>query len=366
VKNFLLLCVTCILMVATLEITLRFFPVATSLRTVSVNDHNSTFHAEPNQDVIYSTDWNLVIVNNKHVNNVGFLNKFDYNAADPRKLVAVVGDSYVAAMEVNDDEPFYQTLSRDNPDLRVYSFGFGHGGLSQYLIWAKYAHDNFRNDFLIVSVVGNDFDESLKKYKFKRGFYHYDEQADGSLVLVRNDYEPNPYIRWLLYNSQLARYLLLNCKAFESINLLKHKFSKQEKYVDNMLAQVDSTREQDSYRAIDAFLRDLPQYSGLQPPQILLMTNALRESIYNSADEPLAKNSYVAKMYHYLLTQAHLLGYNTLDLHPPFSEHYKHHQQRFEFPTDGHWNALAHQIVAQSIETTPWWQYTVKNMQEVQ
>jgi len=362
VKNFLLLFLTCIFLIGTLEITLRFLPVATGIRTiVPVNDHNPIFHVEPNRDAFYSSGWNFLMAHKKHINNIGFMNKFDYNTTDPRTLVAVVGDSYVEAFQVNDDEPFYQDLTRDNPNLRVYSFGFSGAGLSQYLIWAQYAHEKYHNNFLIVSVVSNDFDQSLKKYKFYPGFYHYDEQENGSLVLVRRDFEPNPYIKFFLDHSYLAKYLVYNLRAHKIFELIQQRFTPKNQYVNNVPLQVDTAHEQDSYRVVDAFLRDLPQYSGLSPQNILIMTDGLRASIYNPDEQSIAQNSFAAKMYNYLLAQAHLLGYNTLDLHQPFSEHYKHYQERFEFPTDGHWNALGHQVVAETIEKTSWWQQTVNS-----
>jgi hypothetical protein len=45
-------------------------------------------------------------------------------------------------------------------------------------------------------------------------------------------------------------------------------------------------------------------------------------------------------------------GYQVIDLHPVFTEHFGRYGKRFEFPTDGHWNALGHEIAAKQVMGT--------------
>ncbi|GHV05196.1 hypothetical protein AGMMS50229_07890 [Campylobacterota bacterium] len=68
-------------------------------------------------------------------------------------------------------------------NVRTYSFGFSGAPLSQYLVYAQ----NYRKNYLIVAVVGNDFDESLLTYKNNRGFHYYADTGYG-LELQRIDY----------------------------------------------------------------------------------------------------------------------------------------------------------------------------------
>ena len=42
-------------------------------------------------------------------------------------------------------------------------------------------------------------------------------------------------------------------------------------------------------------------------------------------------------------------GYEVIDMQPIFRDHYKKYGKRFEFPTDGHWNALGHGVVFEAI-----------------
>ena len=42
-------------------------------------------------------------------------------------------------------------------------------------------------------------------------------------------------------------------------------------------------------------------------------------------------------------------GYKVIDMEPVFLEHFKKFRTKFEFPTDGHWNEIAHKLVAEEI-----------------
>ena len=43
---------------------------------------------------------------------------------------------------------------------------------------------------MVFVIVGNDFDESLSKYKTGPGFHHFTETSDGALSLELYDYSP--------------------------------------------------------------------------------------------------------------------------------------------------------------------------------
>lgn len=76
----------------------------------------------------------------------------------------------------------------------MYGFGTSGSSLSQYLAYAQYVRDTFRPDGLTVVIIGNDFDESLRKYKSEPGLHYFAESPDGRLDLVRID-RPVPWWR---------------------------------------------------------------------------------------------------------------------------------------------------------------------------
>ncbi len=119
--------------------------------------------------------------------------------------------------------------------------------------------------------------------------------------------------------------------------------------------EAQKERVQDSYKAIDAFFRDLPNCSALSPDRILFVLDAMRKSAYNPLLLEKEMYSYYGKMKSYFTEKALQLGYEVLDLQVPFQEHYAEYGKHFEFPFDAHWNALGHQVVADSIEKTLFW-----------
>ena len=179
------------------------------------------------------------------MNNAGYVNDQDYDAADPRPLLAVVGNSYVEAVMV----PYAETLQGRlaavvAPRARVYSYGASGAPLSQYLIWAREARERWKASALIIVVVGNDFDESLAVYKTGPGFHHYVAGSDGKLTLRRLDCPP-ARLRILAQSSALVRYLLLHLNVQEHLHALTEfvltfvRSARAETYVGNTAAAND-------------------------------------------------------------------------------------------------------------------------------
>ena len=77
------------------------------------------------------------------------------------------------------------------PAERVYSFGTSSSALSSYLAYAGYVSKIFHPDAMAFIIIGNDFDESLLKYKNEPGHQYFVEDARGNLELKRIDYHPS-------------------------------------------------------------------------------------------------------------------------------------------------------------------------------
>ncbi len=89
---------------------------------------------EPDRTVTWSHGPLLDIVNRVRINRAGFVNDQEYDPGDPRPLLAVVGNSFVEALQVPWAETFHGHLARElAPGRRVYSFGLFGAPLSQYL-----------------------------------------------------------------------------------------------------------------------------------------------------------------------------------------------------------------------------------------
>lgn len=330
-----------------LEIVLRFLPVCDAQLRRPVNEHNPVARFEPNRTVQWSSGWNLSMANTIHINNDGFVSSIDYDPHGGGPLLAVIGDSYVEASMV----PYQLTgagrmIEALAGRARVYSFGVSGSPLSEYLAFAEYARDTYHPDALVIAIIGNDFDESLLAYKKDPGYHYFAERPDGSLELVRIDYAPGR-MKQIARHFALARYCLINLDLLRLPTRLRARSVSNNPYaafVGNTVADADEDRVARSKRAVDAFLEELPERSGLDPSRILLVIDGMRPHLYDSATLAMAEGSYFDIMRRYLLEQAPPKGYEMVDLQPIFIERFAETGERFEYPNNAHWSAKGHEI----------------------
>ena len=322
-------------------------PVSDGLMAEPVNAETPIFRFSPNRDVTWSRDWNFSIVNDLRVNNAGFVNNQDYRE-DGQPLLAIVGDSYIEAAMV----PFEETLQgrmadRLKESMRVYSFAASGAPLSQYVIWAKEARERYGATRLAILVVGNDFDESLIAYKSAPGFHYYARDGAGSLSLQRQDYQPSA-LRRALRQSATFRYLALNLHALEHLRRLIRDLAPPalaDDFAGNTSSATGDRRMADSRDGVAAFLRDLVQVAGWVPSEVVFLLDGFR---YPEAAAS-APESYFALMRRHFMDEARKQGFEVIDLDPLFFARTEADGSRFEFPTDGHWNGVAHGIAADAL-----------------
>lgn len=344
------LVVTILVLIAGAEATLRFLPVVEDLGVVAVNESQPLFHFTPSRTFTWSRGWDFSIVTQRRVNNVGYVDDRDVSA-DGAPLLAVIGDSYVEATMVPYAETAYGRLAAASGTCaRVHGIGASGAPLSQYLIFAQYAAKSLRAKSLVIVVVGNDFDESLALYKMGPGFHHYHTGADGNLKLVRNDYSPGKLGR-IIVRSALARYMLFNMEILALPARIRTRLMlPPPQYVGNTAASGNDERFSLSIDAIQAFFRDLPRYTGLPPENILFVIDGFRYPV-QSADESIQREaSYFGRMRREFMALAIRSGHEVINADDLFLPHIaRHPDDRMEFPTDGHWNGIAHGLVANAV-----------------
>ena len=331
------------------EVVLRFLPVRTAMYAVPVNATSSVFHFTPNRDFIFSRDWDMVMVNHGHINNAGFVNDKDYRKDDKTPLLAVVGDSFIEAAMVPFQRTVHGRLAKAFAGkLRVYSFGASGAPLSQYLIWASYAVREYGATALLINVVGNDFDESLAKYKIGPGFWLYVRNAQGNLHLQLFPYQPT-ILGKLVRMSALARYLVFSLHIEELGTTLRSQLLRpanaEPRFAGNTTAEASAARVKDSLMAIDAFFRDLRDRVRLPPDHVAFAMDGFRYPQNAAA----GKGTYFDLMRHAFRNKAEALGYEVVDLDPAFFARYARTGERYEYPRDGHWNAIGHQICFEAV-----------------
>jgi hypothetical protein len=333
-----------------LEIGLQFLPVSSSLRSSqAVTAKNPFLHFQPNSTVTYSHSWDFKMLNFRHVNNAGWVNDQDYKHEDTRPLLAVIGDSYVEAAMVSYPETMYGRIAETfEGKLKVYSFGTSGASLSQYLILAQHAVREYGAKAVIINVVGNDFDESHIAYLTGPGWWVYVPGTDGQLRLRLVEYRPG-LVRSLAYKSALARYVFFNLQLANTLRGLKNLLFGSPAidaplYAGNTAADFDTGRMNASLAVIDAAFRDLPDIIGLPPNRILFTLDGFRypEAMPND-------DNYFGMMRQAFIAKARSLHYEVIDLDRWFFSDYAKRHERFQYPTDGHWNSIGHEVVARSI-----------------
>ncbi len=340
---------------ALLEMALHFLPVSEGLRGVTVDETNPVYRFEPNRTLRWSKGWNFSLVNEIRTNNYGFINDSDYDPTDTSPLLAIIGDSFVEAAMV----PYGQTITgRLQASIagagRVYSFGASGAALSQYLAYARYARDEFRPAGLAIIIVGNDFDESLLKYRSHAGFHYFAETGDGRLVLERID-RSIPWWKDLVVTPNLGLYLVMNLGLGNADRLKQSAsalFGKSRPFVGNVDADPDPERVRDSERAIDEFLSLLPEMAGLPAGRVVMVLDAPRPEIYAPDHLAAVQDSYFEIMRRYFISRASAKGFEIIDLEKSFTADYQESGLKFEFANDYHWNPTGHKVVAAAIQCT--------------
>ena len=342
-----------------LEIVFRCLPVSDALKRQPVDDAHPYLHYEPNREIVYSRNWDFAIRTRKRCNNYGFMSDGDYLAqvGTSEPLMAIIGDSYVEAMHVENHQAIAGLLqNRVDGRGSVYGLGISAAPLSQYLAWAEFSREEFAPHSIVFVVAGNDFDESLLAVKWQEGM-HFFEEGEEDLELVRVDSKPYGLLRRTTRKSALMRYLFLTVGLdWRGVarGIVPSEVQEKRSFVGNTDAAASPERLRDSRRAVDAFLGQIPARSGLPPERILLVIDGFfrfADPSESAGPEEIARAqaSFFGLMRAYLMEEARHRGHEVVDLDPIFRAHHAIHAEPFSWPFDAHWNARAHRIVADAV-----------------
>jgi hypothetical protein len=392
--NLFLICMGLALIPLVLEIGLRFFPVFSGM---PVNRTSDIYSFTPNVTIQRSSNWDMSNPRKRQVNNAGFISDQGYKKADKTPLIAIVGDSYIEAMQVDySDTAEAHLLTKCAPHARIYSFGAQFAPLSQYLSWAQYASQTYDPKIMVVNIVGNDFDESLLSHQLATnnggvpGMQFYDFSND-STRLVTIPFKQESWFTQVLRHSVLAQYLVRNVGVVNimddyrnrvyswgtrneqskanpeqssgpanAINSARNAKEVRDKvntetsseYVGNAKRAYSTEKLLLAKKAVDSFLSDLPKAAHLPAGSIVLTVDAERPLIYSPAGQH-DLGSFFSVMRQYLIEHAKSLGFIVLDLRLAMIKQFSAEGRRFEFPDDNHWNAVGHRLLADQLYQVP-------------
>lgn len=266
--------------------------------------------------------------------------------------IAVIGDSYVEAFAVPFDSSFAELTQQDlgarGCPVEVYRFGISGAPFSQYLHVLEREALDFRPDWVVVSLIHNDFTES---FEFKPGRY-----TSSFLKLsingnrVGREISPLPYDPsawdWLRFTATFRYLYYTEHLNFGLVRDLVFGAAPKN-YQANI--DVDATmRRLDRIRiASDYLIGRMAAIAQAHDLQLLFLMDGDRQAIYDGATDdgrarPLAINQLVGE-----LTARH--GVPFIDLHPHFARDWRQRRVHFEHEADWHWNAAGHRLAADAL-----------------
>lgn len=275
------------------------------------------------------------------VNNFGWNSEIDYKegAGQDGPLIAIIGDSYVAARQVNVADSLTAVLRRKLADqCMVYGFGIPGAPLSHYLHVCRYVKKYFDPQILVFVVVHNDFDECLWPL-YSKWPYMQLSITNGKAQEARPvSYEPTKWQR-LLRRSSLLRYLFLNCRlrffVFPRTRAREESLYNANIEVNVAKANSELIKIATNY-VVSAIRRENPN------AYIFFMIDAPRRDIY----EERLESSNVSWLHDILRDACSKNNVHFVDLTEHFAEYYTEHGEKLNSPVDYHWNEVGHKEAA--------------------
>jgi len=276
------------------------------------------------------------------INNDGWNNDLEYRELRAESRIAVIGDSFVEAFQVDVNQTFFSILDRHmGPSTRVLSFGRAGAPLSHYLHVSRYVIDHFDPQTLVVVVIHNDFDLSINRLNpWDNHFMTLDLSQSGVREIQPTARELGS-IRRALKKSALVRYVFYNLRLSAVISSLKARAATrgvpvafEDRVYDN-LESVDRV-----IHHVVGSIRD-----EIQDRRVIFVMDAPRQEIYSRRLDG-ARSLVLHRM---MLEATQRFGCEFLDLTGPMGEDFARHGRPFNTQLDLHWNEYGHALVAQQL-----------------
>jgi len=292
------------------------------------------------------------------INKSGWNSHRDFVDAKPADTfrIAVIGDSYVEAFQVDVDRSFPFLLEKrlnksagGEAAVEVYAYGHSGANLVQYLAVVRRAACRAHPDLVVVNIVPNDLEESLQ------GFARVDNWSVRPTAGGFEEVPPQPagglWLKRLVRHSALARYLIVNLEIQRGASAVEDLFRGD---LREYAANVDVSRNilLTDREKLDKFLRyvlgGLLEAARGCGARLLLVVDADRQAIYRGEDP---RKSRIYVMNQAVMDVAGDLGVWVVDLTEVFTAAWAEENQRFDFELDGHWNRHGHSLVADAVKT---------------
>lgn len=275
---------------------------------------------------------------------------YETTAPDGMRRVAIIGDSFVEALQVPYNASLAELLEKADKNLQVYRFGISGAPLSQYLAMARHVAQTYHPDRIVLLLVHNDFDESFSTVpgRYTSSFLKLRMQDDQ----VTGEIPPAPYHpdwRDWLRQSATLRYLYYRQKLDPSV--LRSIFTRETPpvYQANVAVDAIAQRRNAVTNAADYVFREFSALSRQYEFEPLLMMDGDRRSIAAGLDSAALYRGGALWLNAMASRTAKKYGIGFLDLHPVFEADWRLHHRPLNFVSDNHWNERSHQIAAEAL-----------------
>jgi hypothetical protein len=276
------------------------------------------------------------------INNVGWNSAVDFARSKHKPRIAIIGDSYVEALQVNVGDSLAGQLRKlVASHFDVYDFGISGAPLSQYLQMTRYVRDRFDPDIIVINVVHNDFDESLCSVQRKVGMLCLEDDGQDIREAPILAYQPNPVFR-LARHSSVIRYLIGNMQIETRLQRLTAG-QKNKKYNANIDVDKAKFLKESIRKAIDYIHRTIIRENHGKP--VVFVMDAPRRDIYNGT----LSESNVRWMNELLEEKTAQYGHQFVDLSDEFRRLFEAEKVHFEWGNDYHWNEDGHRVAAYAL-----------------
>jgi hypothetical protein len=376
--NLFTLCIGVFLALVAIEGALRIIPNRWQIgNKMGIFDPSIGGLPYPSQTFTSSSD--CFYVEQVHVNSLGFRDR-EREVKKTNLRVALLGDSFVEAVQIRDEEVINRLLEQKFPSVEFLNFGVDDFGTTQeFLIYTNKVRD-FMPDIVLLFFCSNDVRNNSFILESSTGHYkggsstraHFYKLADGSLKFK----PPTPAPSSRLW--KLGKYLLCVRAASEfRYKMIVHRLKKESArligsqagwpyYWPPLSISYGAYQEPEQAAWKEAWeiteelllkLRDAVESDGAKLVLVVLAEKipldhdplrSIKEETTLSPPPNFDPN-YIANR---LETFAKANGIRFLSLIPYFREYRDECNLSYPyyfFPCDGHWNALGHKVAAEVV-----------------
>ena len=304
----------------------RALPVQSGWSNPPVTAEMPVVRYWPHARYVELVGWDLRSAVSGVFNNIGFPGA-DIDLTKP--MLAVIGDSFVEAAVLSQEDRLEERLNARISSLRASSFGISGADLPDYLVTADWTVDALNTQAVVFVISDEDLQNSSVP---KRRGYWFERDAKGAFAMKRNvEFK----LRNAIIGSRLASYLLYNLKFGPSV----------------VLRDLTGKRPRPRTDAISALNLGMAAHFMQEAAElqrrgvtVLLVFDCDRPAIYRGADDVHFES------FQPLAREAARLGLPTIDLAETFVHDYRLNRIPFEYgPNDGHWNPYGVKLVAERI-----------------